>query len=105
MTLAGAVREEADGVSIAVRVTPRASRNKVVGLYEDPDGSRVKIALAAPPVDGKANDALVAYMAEVLGVPRSAVTLAAGDAARSKRLRVAGIAAKDAVERLIAAGA
>ncbi|RXS93915.1 DUF167 domain-containing protein [Silvibacterium dinghuense] len=89
------MRDEPGGVTIAVRVTPRASRSKITGIYEDPDGARVKIALAAPPVDGKANDALLAFMADVLGVPRSTVTLVAGDTSRSKRLRVAGILARD----------
>ncbi|MFT4112701.1 MAG: DUF167 domain-containing protein [Silvibacterium sp.] len=94
------MRDETGGVSIAVRVTPRASKSKIAGIYEDPDGARVKIALAAPPVDGKANEALVAFVAEVLGVPRSAVTLMAGDTSRSKRLWVAGGAARDVVSRL-----
>ncbi|MCU0977138.1 MAG: DUF167 domain-containing protein [Steroidobacteraceae bacterium] len=73
-------------VELEVLVVPRASRTRVAGIQE----GRLKVQLAAPPVDGEANAALVEFVAELFGVRRSAVTLVAGAASRRKRLRVAG---------------
>jgi uncharacterized protein (TIGR00251 family) len=86
----------AGGVRIAVRVQPRASRTEVAGLH----GDRVRIRLAAPPVEGAANEALVQFLGELLGVSARAVTLAAGHASRSKVIRVEGIGAAEAARRL-----
>ena len=84
-------REVPGGVELAVRLTPRGGAARVEGIA-DWDGAPVlKVRVAAPPVDGAANDALVAFLAKSLGVPRSAVTLVAGERARVKRLRVAGV--------------
>lgn len=77
----------AGGVELSLLVQPRASRTKIVG---DHDG-RLKIALAAPPVDGEANAALVAFLSEALGVKRTAVELIEGEASRRKRVRVTGV--------------
>ena len=79
------------GVSFAVRVQPGASRERVVGAY----GDAVKIALTAPAVDGKANDALVRYLATVLGVPRLSVEIASGALSRSKVVRVIGVTCEE----------
>ena len=83
--------------ALAVRVTPRSSRNQVLGLR---DGV-VAIKLQAPPVDGAANAALLAYVAEQLGVPRREVTLVRGDTSRSKWIAVKGLSAKDLQQRLL----
>jgi uncharacterized protein len=79
-----------DGVRLTVRVAPKASRSRVVGLA---DGA-LKVAVAAPPEDGKANAALIDTLAEALGVPRRDVVLAAGAASRRKLVDVAGDAAR-----------
>lgn len=71
---------------LTFHVQPRASRTEVVGWY----GDAIKVRLQAPPVDGAANEALLAFLADVLGVPRTSVRLIAGDAARRKRVAVAG---------------
>jgi uncharacterized protein (TIGR00251 family) len=84
-------RDVADGCTVSVRVQPGAKRNAVVGLH----GDAVKIALNAPPVDGKANEALIAFVAEKLGLPRARVSLVAGAANRSKVLRITGKSAAD----------
>lgn len=76
----------ADGVELVVLVQPRASRTKVVGVHD----GRLKIALAAPPVDGEANAALIEFVAEVMGVRKNQVTLIDGPSSRRKRLRVDG---------------
>jgi uncharacterized protein len=90
------IRESLEAVSFAVRVQPRASRNAVVGEI----GDAVKIALTAPPVDGKANEACIEFLAKLLGVARSSVTIAAGETGRNKVIRVAGMKASQVRERL-----
>ncbi|RKG49518.1 DUF167 domain-containing protein [Corallococcus sp. AB011P] len=87
------------GVELTVLVQPRASRTRVVGEHD----GQLKIQLAAPPVDGEANAALVEFIAKTLGVPRRQVTLVAGDTSRRKRLRVEGVDAA-AAEAVISGG-
>jgi uncharacterized protein len=91
------VRTVAGGVRFAVRVQPRASRSEIAGTY----GDALKLRLAAPPVDGAANEALVNLLAAELGVPRSAIRVVSGVASRSKVVEVVGIDA-NVVERLAA---
>jgi uncharacterized protein (TIGR00251 family) len=89
------VRETAEGgLILSLRVQPGAKKTAFAGYH----GDAVKVRLAAPPVDGKANAALCAFLAEVCGVPKSAVNLLAGAASRNKRVSIApaamGIAAR-----------
>jgi len=79
-----------------VHVQPRAKRTEVVGWY----GDAIKIRLAAPPVDGAANEELVAFLADELGVTRSSVEIVAGRASRRKRVAVDGVKREEALERL-----
>jgi uncharacterized protein (TIGR00251 family) len=82
---------EKDGiVSFAVRVQPRASRDEVVGEYQD----ALKIRLTAPPVDHRANEALRKLLASRLKVPLAAVRIAAGEHSRSKRVEIRGVSAE-----------
>jgi uncharacterized protein (TIGR00251 family) len=76
------------GVELLVLVQPRASRTKVLGEHD----GRLKIALAAPPVDGEANAALIDYLRELLGVRKADVELLDGQTGRRKRLLVRGVA-------------
>jgi len=93
----GAVIEERDGaVLLRVRVQPRASKN---GVRVEPDG-RVRIALTAPPVEGAANEALTAFVAKTLGLPKRAVVLAGGEKGREKVLRLSGTSAVEIREKL-----
>ena len=85
MTLAVSVR--AGGVRFAVRVQPRATRSEVVGTL----GEALKVRLAAPPVDGAANEALIELLASVLGVSKRDVRIARGSSSRSKVVDVDGI--------------
>ena len=91
-----AVHETAEGVTFAVKVQPRARRNAIVGEL----GDALKIALTAPPVDGKANEACIEFFAEALHVARSSVSIAAGHTRRNKVVRVARITAAQVRERL-----
>ena len=90
------VRDVPDGIELAILVQPRASKSRVVGEHD----GQLKIQLAAPPVDGEANAALIELVARLLEVPRRAVSLVSGDASRRKRLRVVGLAAGDAAVKL-----
>lgn len=90
------VRTVAKGVRLDIRVIPRASRTVVAG---ERDGALL-IRLAAPPVDGAANDALIAFLAKALDVPRRQVVLVHGDTARQKTVDVTGVTEAAARERL-----
>jgi uncharacterized protein (TIGR00251 family) len=96
---AGWARDGAGGAVLEVLAQPRASRSRVVGEHD----GRLKIQLAAPPVDGEANEALLAFLAGALSVRRADVALLAGETGRRKRVRVAGIAAEAAAATLLAA--
>jgi len=73
-----------EGLLIDVRVQPKSSQNAVVGIH----GEALKVKLNAPPVEGKANKALIQLMAKLLGCPKSAVEIISGQASRSKRLLI-----------------
>lgn len=90
------LNETAAGVTFAVRVQPRAKRNAIVGEL----GEALKIALTAPPVDGKANRACIEFFSDLLQVPRSAITIASGESSRNKVLRVSGITGAELQQRL-----
>lgn len=90
------LRQDGDGVVLTLHIQPGAKRTECAGLH----GEAMKIRLAAPPVDGKANEALVAYLAKTLGVPKSRVELISGETSRAKRLRVDGVKA-EAVRRAL----
>ena len=94
------VLEAAGGVTFAVKVHPRAKKNAITGEA----GDALKLSLIAPPVDGKANEACIAFFANLLKVPRSSVTIAAGLTSRNKVVRVAGITELQFRERLGQAG-
>ena len=83
------VRESAGAVILEILVQPRASRTRVVGEHD----GRLKVQLAAPPVDGEANAALVEFLADALGARRSGVVIERGDTGRRKTVRVAGVTA------------
>ena len=91
-------RDGAGGAVLEVLVQPRASRSRVVGEHD----GRIKIQLAAPPVDGEANAALLAFLAELLGVKRADVALLAGETGRRTRVRITGRTADAAAAALLA---
>jgi uncharacterized protein (TIGR00251 family) len=81
-----ACRRDGEDLVLQVRVQPRASRSAIEGLH----GDRLRVRLQAPPVDGRANEALVALFAATFGVPRSRVRIEHGASGRDKRVRVLG---------------
>ena len=84
------------GVRLRLRIQPRASRTEIAGLH----GALLRIRLAAPPVDGAANEELVRFLAKLLGVPTRSVEVTAGHASRQKTVAVAGIDAVAAARAL-----
>ena len=99
MTLAvahDALSVHPEGILLSVYAQPRASRTAITGLHD----GRVKVALRAPPVDGKANAELVRYLADLLGIPKAHVVLVTGASGRRKRVLVEGVTAEAVVERL-----
>lgn len=91
-----ALRDTPDGCTLLVRVHAGAKRNAVTGTH---DGA-VKISLTTPPTGGRANEALIALLAEHLSLPRARVTLVSGAASRSKTLRITGLNAREVESRL-----
>ena len=87
------------GSAWAVRVTPRASRNEIVELLED---GTIKVRLAAPPTDNEANEALIDFLSEILGVPKSRLDIVAGAAGRDKLISVVDMDAETAHQRILA---
>jgi len=90
------LRETGDGVVLRLRVQPRAKRSGLGGVY----GDRLRLRINAPPVDDKANQAVCDYLARVLGLPRSSVTLRSGRRCRDKDVRVADLDREAVLQRL-----
>jgi len=93
------VNETAKGVTFAIKVQPRARKNAITGTV----GNALKLALTAPPVEGKANHAVIEFFADFFEIPRSSVSIASGETSRNKLIRVSGISARRVRERLAAA--
>jgi uncharacterized protein (TIGR00251 family) len=85
------------GVTFAVRVVPRASRNEIVGVH----GDALKIRVTAPPIEGRANEALISFLAQWLGVRKSQVEIVAGATSRRKMILVVGLPLQEVEERLL----
>lgn len=90
------IKDTLSGATFAVKVQPRAKKNAVTGEV----GDALKIALTAPPLQGRANQACIEFLAGLLKVPRSSITIAAGESSRRKVIRVAGLTAEQVRERL-----
>lgn len=85
------IRETAEGVTLAVRAQPGAKKTAISGVYGDGTTAQLKIAVQAPPVEGRANEALVAFLAKHFGIARSAIQLVSGESARSKVFLLRGV--------------
>jgi len=91
------IRSTPDGCTLSVRVHPGAKRNAITGTHAD----ALKISLTTPPTDGRANAALIAFLAERLNIPRASIALISGATSRSKTLRLTGITTAEAESRLL----
>jgi uncharacterized protein (TIGR00251 family) len=90
------IQESAKGITFAVKVHPRARRDAITGVV----GDALKLALTAPPVEGKANQAVIEFFADLFAIPRSSVTIASGETSRNKVVRFTGISKRQAEQRL-----
>jgi len=91
-----AIKEGGAGVSFSVRIHPRAKKDATTGEL----GDALKVSLAAPPIDGRANEACIEFFAKLLKVPRSSVTIASGQTSRNKIIRVTGVTGEYIRDRL-----
>jgi uncharacterized protein (TIGR00251 family) len=98
MGLPGFLKTVPGGVSLSVKVQPRASKNEI----GEPTADELKIKVTAPPVDSAANEAVLRLVAETLDCPRGAVQLVRGNSSRHKQLFVQGLSAETVLERLAA---
>lgn len=87
------------GSALALRITPRSSRNQIAGVLND---GTVKVHLAADPADDKLNTELIAFLAEVLGVPKSRVEIVAGESGRDKLVSILDMDTETAHQRIVA---
>lgn len=90
------IHENAQGVSFAVKVHPRARKNAITGQL----GAALKLSLTTPPIEGRANEASIEFFAKLLKLPRSSITIASGQTSRNKVIRVAGVTAQQVRDRL-----
>ena len=84
------------GATFSIRVQPRAARTAITGTV----GETLKVSLSAPPLDGRANAAVVEFFSEILSVPRSAVQAVAGERSRNKIVRIAGCRVAEVQQKL-----
>jgi uncharacterized protein (TIGR00251 family) len=85
------LRAHADGVTLAVRAQPGAKKTAITGLYGEGAAAQLKIAVHAPPLEGRANQALIAFLAESFSIPKNSVELLTGELSRSKVFLLRGV--------------
>ncbi len=100
MILAGLVRDTPSGAVLAVRVTPRAGRSSFQGLLVKEDQTMLRIALHAPPIDGRANDELIDFLSRQFDLPKSSLEVIRGLQSREKLVRAIGITAEELTHAL-----
>jgi len=85
------IRETAAGVTLAVRAQPGAKKTAITGIYGEGAAAQLKIAVHAPPVEGRANEALMEFFADLFSLSRKSVAIVSGESSRSKVLLLRGI--------------
>jgi uncharacterized protein (TIGR00251 family) len=90
------IRAVADRVTLAVRAQPGARKTAIVGVYGEGASAQLKIAVQTPPVEGRANSALVIFLAEIFDLPKNRVELVSGELSRSKIFLLGGVSLKRA---------
>jgi hypothetical protein len=95
------LRATAEGVTLAVRAQPGARKTVITGIYGEGTAAQLKIAVKAPPIEGRANQALIAFLAETLGVAKNAVELKSGELSRSKVFLLRGVTLEKAEAALL----
>ena len=90
------VKETSTGATFSVKVHPRARKNAITGIV----GDALKLALTAPPVEGKANQSVIEFFADLFEIPCSSVTIASGETSRNKVVRISGMNRTTVEQRL-----
>ncbi|MFA6172394.1 MAG: DUF167 domain-containing protein [Kiritimatiellales bacterium] len=90
------IRETTKGVLLPVRAVPRASKNEIQGVH----GDALKVRLQAPPVEGKANQALIRFLSDALDISRSQISVASGETGRNKTVLITGLSKTELLKRL-----
>jgi uncharacterized protein (TIGR00251 family) len=85
------LRAVKDGVTIAVRAQPGAKKTAIVGVYGEGSAAQLKIAVQAPPIEGRANSTLIKFFSELFGISKSSVELMSGELSRSKVFLLRGL--------------
>jgi len=91
------MQEKNGAVIVGVRVQPRASRDEIAGEWE----GALRVRLQAPPVDDRANEALIEFLARILKISRSAVRILSGERSRTKRVELSGVTSQQVVALLV----
>jgi uncharacterized protein (TIGR00251 family) len=94
------LRATASGVTLAVRAQPGAKKTAITGVYGEGPAAQLKIAVHAPPLEGRANQALIAFLAETFGLPKNVVELVSGELSRSKVIMLRGVTLAQAEAKL-----
>jgi len=94
------LRENREGVTLAVRAQPGAKKTAIIGVYGESESAQLKIAVKAPPIEGRANEALIDFLAERFGLPKRSVELVSGELSRSKVFLLRGVRAEAAKKKL-----
>jgi uncharacterized protein (TIGR00251 family) len=101
---ASMIRETAAGVTLAIRAQPGAKKTAITGIYDEGPAAQLKIAVHAPPLEGRANHALIAFLADFFSLSRSNVELISGDSSRSKVFLLRGESVSRINSRLVESG-
>jgi uncharacterized protein len=94
------LRAAQGGVTLAVRAQPGAKKTTIIGLYGEGSSAQLKIAVKAPPIEGRANSALLEFLAERFGIPKNSVELMTGELSRSKVFLLRGVTLQQVQELL-----
>jgi uncharacterized protein len=94
------LRPAQGGVTLAVRAQPGAKKTTIIGLYGEGSSAQLKIAVQAPPIEGRANSALLEFLAERFGIPKNSVELMTGELSRSKVFLLRGVTLQQVQELL-----
>lgn len=87
-------------MTLAVRAQPGAKKTAIVGIYGEGDAAQLKIAVQAPAIEGRANEALIAFLGETFGVPKRSIQLVSGELSRSKVFLLSGVTKADIQHRI-----
>ena len=94
------LRAAQGGVTLAVRAQPGAKKTTIIGLYGEGSSAQLKIAVQAPPIEGRANSALLEFLAERFGIPKNSIELMTGELSRSKAFLLRGVTLQQVQELL-----